>query len=97
MLLRHLELTALGSDVANCILLACEQLDPARLDKQKKKFQGKKKQFRPKCCVWTSVSFLPRKCEGWNYKMNRVLPDSSISRGLAFFVACCGVPCHVEV
>ena len=44
MLLRHLELTALGSDVANCILLACEQLDPARLDKQKKKktFQGKK-------------------------------------------------------
>ena len=49
------------------------------------------------CCVWTSMCFLPRKCEGWNYKMNRVLPDSSISRGLAFFVACCGVPCHVEV
>ena len=43
MLLRHLELTALGSDVANCILLACEQLDPARLDKQKKLFRGRKK------------------------------------------------------
>ena len=43
MLLQHLELTALGSDVANCILLACEQLDPARLDKQKKLFRGRKK------------------------------------------------------
>ena len=64
---------------------------------KKKLFRGRKKQFRPKCCVWTSVIFLPRKCEGWNYKVNRVLPDSSISRGLAFFVACCGVPCHVEV
>ena len=44
MLLQHLELTALGSDVANCILLACEQLDPARLDNTKKKnFRGRTK------------------------------------------------------